>query len=235
MNVHMLWVAGSLSRLEYQAIASFVRQGFDVQLWHYGELANVPEGVCQRDAREVLPESSLFLNRQGSYAGFSDLFRYAVLGKFGGLYSDVDVVALRPASEMPQTPFLVTERMRDGRAKINGNVIHLPDPKPGDLIDLAAGYATAFPKDKVFWSEIGPALLTAIAGIYPQHGFDIKPVTFANPVNWWDCPQQLLAPAPAPEQAHFLHLYNEMWRRSGADKNQPIPPDSMLARALGGA
>ena len=27
-------------------------------------------------------------NRQGSYAGFSDFFRYKVLNRFGGLYAD---------------------------------------------------------------------------------------------------------------------------------------------------
>ena len=231
-HVHMLWVNGELGRLEFDALSSFVRCRFDVQLWNYGLLGNVPKGVKLRDAREVLPESSLFVNRQGSYAAFSDLFRYAVLRKFGGLYSDVDVVALASPEALPDTPFLVTERMRDGRSKINGNVIHVPQPRSGDLLDLAYAYASVFPKDKISWSEIGPSLLTAIVGIHPEHGFQIMPPDFANGIDWWDCPGKLLSDQAIPERAAFLHLYNDMWRRSRTDKSLSPPIGSMLEQAL---
>ena len=60
-----------------------------------------------RDAREVLPESAVFKNRAGSYASFADLFRYELLQRFGGLWSDTDVIAVAPAASLPDAPFLV--------------------------------------------------------------------------------------------------------------------------------
>ena len=53
--------------------------------------------MFSKNANELIDESELFLNQRGSYAGFSDYFRYKVLNTFGGLYADTDVIALRKA------------------------------------------------------------------------------------------------------------------------------------------
>ncbi len=201
---------------------SFRSNGFELNVWTYGDNEISIEGVETRDAREIIPESLLFLNRAGSYAGFSDLFRYAVLCSKGGLYVDTDVVALKPATLLPQGPFLVTERNRENGLNINGNVIFNPVPKYGNLIDLARVYSERFPKNEITWSEIGPALLTAIVRSYPNHGFHIYPPEFANGANYWDCPTVFLSDETdfvcLPDM-FFLHMYNETWRRAGVNKN----------------
>jgi hypothetical protein len=113
-----------------------------------------------------LPESTLFLNRAGSYAGFSDLFHYAVLNAQDGLHVDTDVVALRPPDIFPKIGFLVPETVKSGNAvKINGNVVFNPQPCEGNLIDLAFAYSLRFTKADINWGEIGPDPLTAIANI----------------------------------------------------------------------
>ena len=114
MLTHLFWARGPLSQLERLCIGSFVRQGYATQLWTYGGLDNAPAGAVLRDARDVLPESALFLNRRGSYAGFSDLFRYTVLHRHGGLYSDTDVVALpeAPLCRLKRTVLLVPSLAR---------------------------------------------------------------------------------------------------------------------------
>lgn len=235
---HMFWAYGDLSRLETLCARSFVAQGWDLTIWTYGGVQNAPAGAAVRDARDVLPESRVFLNSRGSYAGFSDYFRYAVLNRFGGLYTDTDVIALRPPSAMPQGPFMVTERTQGqqgqaGPLGINGNVLSNPQPHAGNVIDLALAYTHRFPKSDVIWSEIGPALLTAIVSIYPKHGFQIMPPEFANPVDWWRCPSALMSPGESlPESSAFLHLYNEMWRRAGIDKNDVEFPKGSIMHAL---
>ena len=109
---HMFWAYGDLSNLEKICISSFVSQNYSLNLWTYGGISNTPAGVIVRDAREILPEEMVFLNGRGSYASFSDLFRYAVLNKIGGLYADTDVIALQPESTLPENPFLVTEKLQ---------------------------------------------------------------------------------------------------------------------------
>jgi mannosyltransferase OCH1-like enzyme len=102
------------------------------------------------------------MNQAGSYASFADLFRYSVLCLYGGLWTDTDVVALKTANQLPQNPFLVTERNPNGGLIVNNNVIFNPVRKYGNLIDLARVYAERFPKNDIIWSELGPSLLTAI-------------------------------------------------------------------------
>lgn len=69
--------------------------GFTFHLWAYDKkIAPVPFGVLLEDANEIIPEDRVFKypeNGQidvkfgvGSYAGFSDIFRYKVLYEYGG-------------------------------------------------------------------------------------------------------------------------------------------------------
>lgn len=231
----MFWAKGEFSRLETLCARSFVAQGYQLAIWTYGDMRNAPSGATVRDARDILPESRLFLNSKGSYAGFSDYFRYAVLNKLGGLYVDTDVVALYPPEALPAGPFLVTERVREqpDTVKINGNVLANPAPCSGNVVDLALAYTHRFPKSDITWSEIGPDLLTAIVSIYPRHGFGVMPPEFANGFDWWRCPAALLTPdMPLPEGAVFLHCYNEMWRRAGLDKDAAEFPARSIMHAL---
>jgi hypothetical protein len=245
IKAHLFWAYGKLSKLEQLSLISFVKQGYEVNLWTYGDMPNPPKGVLVKDAREILPESNVFLNQRGSYAGFSDLFRYAVITSIGGLYADTDCIALKPASELPNEAFLVTERAGQKKNfknfirklfkaekadRINGNIIFNPNPKEGDLVDLAYAYSLRFPKKDVKWSEIGPNLLTAIVKIYPDHGFKIQNPDFANPISYSNCPQTLLGSnTKIPKSSFFLHCYNEKWRRAGVDKNQAYPKNSLLS------
>lgn len=194
ITAHMLWVKAPMSRLEYLCMKSFVDHGYRLLVWSYDDSLEIPEKAILRDANKVVDESKLFLNRRGSYAGFSDYFRYKVLNRFGGLYADTDVIAVRPAQELPKKQFLVTEHTRKKAFNryINGNVIYNPNPCKGNVIDLALAYTRRFPKDDVEWAEIGPDLLSAIVHIYPRHDFVIQPPAFANPLAWWECPQKLL-------------------------------------------
>lgn len=222
MLTHMFWAYGKLGKMENMCVNSFIKNGFELNIWTYGKNEINVEGAAVRDAREIIPESLVFLNQAGSYAGFSDLFRYSVLCCYGGLWADTDVVALKPALKLPKKPFLVTERSRQNQISINGNLIFNPVRKYGNLVDLARVYAERFPKNEITWSEIGPALLTAIIKSYPMHGFDIYPPEFANQINYWDCPGIFIdenIDFPFIDDMHFLHLYNEMWRRNGVDKN----------------
>jgi len=243
-ETHMFWANGSFSNVEKISVNSFLRHGYQLTIWTYGDVANAPSGVTINDAREILPEALFFSLPNGSCGPFSDLFRYAVLNKFGGLWVDTDVIALKPFDELPSQPFLVTQRVRrQGIRKlvketllrktsfeVNNNVIFNPAPASGNLIDLAYVYAERFPKHKIGWGELGPALLSAIEKIYPDHGFKIMSPEFANPIDYWSCPSALLGPATKLRaDSVFIHLYNQTWSDAGVDKNAPFPTQSLMS------
>jgi hypothetical protein len=233
--VHMLWVDGELSNLERLSCASFVQNGYRVRLWTYGDMREVPTGVELCDANEILPESRIFRYSNGSYAGFADLFRYAVLCVKGGLWSDLDVICMLPALQLQAKAvdgFVVTEHKMDGRHyRLNNNLIYLPQPKSGDIIDLALAIAERYETQQLRWGDCGPRLLTMLARNYPVVVPTLMEPDFANPLLPAECPRALFKKGTRlPKSAGFLHCYNERWRKKGFDKNSPWPATTLLGR-----
>lgn len=97
-----LWIKGPLNWLSRACLKSALRVGHEVHLYSYGEVPNIPAGIIHRDAREVVPEAEIFQfdgvenpAMLGSYAPFSDAFRYRSLGLARGIWVDSDVYFLR--------------------------------------------------------------------------------------------------------------------------------------------
>ena len=241
----MFWAYGPFSQLEQLCAKSFIQQGYDLTIWTYGKLENAPHRAILRDARDLIPEDRVFTYKNGSYSAFANLFRYVLLNKFGGLYVDTDVVALKGPSALPDESFLVEERQpfrgakairqlrqvlnRPHKTRINPCVIHQTRPNKGNIMDMAEAFASRYPTELLEWGVTGPALINTLHQQYPQLSFRAMPPSFANPVNWWDCPAPLLKTGGClDDDAVFLHCYNEIWRRAGVDKNAPFPSGSIM-------
>lgn len=102
--VNGLWIQGELSALELLTIKSFLANGFKFQLWTYmPKNINAPEGTIIEDANEIIPFDKVFSYNyinihgfgKGSYAGFSDIFRYKLLYENGGIWTDMDITCLQ--------------------------------------------------------------------------------------------------------------------------------------------
>ena len=237
----MLWVKGNLTNLEKICINSFLHHGYKLILWTYGEIHNSPKGIQIKDAKFILPKKKIFLINN-SYAPFSNLFRYHLLKKLGGLWVDTDIVCLKKFDHLCSESFLVSEKTRPRGffrrlfrvvplLQINNNVIYNKNIKDKNIIDLALVISLNFPYEKFRWGGTGPHLLTALDKFYRQLSFKIMPPDFANSIPAKDCPGKLLQPnVKISKDATFLHLYNEMWRRSGISKDGPFPENSILAR-----
>ncbi|MCX7953633.1 MAG: hypothetical protein N3A01_00415 [Bacteroidales bacterium] len=104
--VHSLWIGNELTPLEILTIKSFIYHGHDFWLWVYNNNINTPllPNLFLKDANEIIPFEKVFSYKysnqyghgKGSYAGFSDIFRYALLYKYGGWWTDMDVTLLKP-------------------------------------------------------------------------------------------------------------------------------------------
>ena len=121
--IHALWIGNKLGIISRSCLNSFIMKGHEVHLHTYGKIEDLPEGITICDARDIVREENIFKHtKSGSYALFSDLFRYELLKKVDGIYVDCDVYCLEPLS-IPSSEYLIGYE-EDGR--VNGAVLALP-------------------------------------------------------------------------------------------------------------
>ena len=97
LPVHMLWVSGELSRLARLSLASFLANGYRVPLWSYDPDHLRAEFADVQDASTLLPMPA---EDATNMAYLTSLFRYRVLAEQGGIWADLDVVALDHVHEL---------------------------------------------------------------------------------------------------------------------------------------
>lgn len=122
-QVAALWIGGPLSYLEQLCLKSFVDAGQHICLYRYEDVTNVPAGVEQADAAEILPLTGFLRHeRTGSPALHSDLFRYHLLAKRDRtIWADTDAYCVKPFTT-PNGHFYAWE----SETGINGGVLGLP-------------------------------------------------------------------------------------------------------------
>ena len=221
--VQSLWIGPALSRMERLAIESFLRRGHPFHLYVYDEVANVPEGTTLRDAAAVLPRERVFRYREhATYSGFSNYFRYRLLLERGGWWVDTDVVCRKPFAFATEHVF-ASEPAR-GDAVVASCVLRAPAGSPA--IEHAWHACDSRDPASLRWGETGPSLCAEIVRRFALDECVQSPEVFC-PVPYWQW-RSFLDPeadveAQLPAEAHAVHLWNEMWRRGGAEKDAADP------------
>ena len=229
--IQTLWVGDRLSTMEQLSLASFVKNGHEVHLYTYSDVENVPEGVAIKDGNEILPESMIFMYKDHkSYSAFSNYFRYKMLYDKGGYWVDTDMVCLKKFDF--NTPFVFSSEevlpLDEGNTHINAGVIKAPKGSP--VTKHAYDTCMSKEKDKLVWGEIGPRLVKSTVEKFNLHQFVKDYKTFcAIPGCRWAL---LIEPNrwEPDENAYAIHLWNEMWRRSGANKDEAYHQNSLYEK-----
>jgi mannosyltransferase OCH1-like enzyme len=208
--------------MERLSIESFLHHGHPFHLYVYQDVEGIPPGAVVRDAAEILPESRIFRYKQhNSVAGFSDFFRFKLLLEKGGWWSDTDVVCLQPFEF--SDPFVfsseLTTKFFRKKNHVTTGVLKAPAGNP--ILEAAWDFCQKADPQKIVWGQCGPRLLDALVKRHgAQHSVQ-SPEVFC-PVHYpkW---QKLLDPTASwsfnsPTVA--IHLWNELWRRAGFDKDR---------------
>jgi len=237
--IHMLWIDGELSTLERLSIVSHLRNGHPVHLYTYGPPDNVPPGTTVLDAREILPESALFQKTgaagNASWAPFSNMFRYKLLYERGGIWSDADVVCLRPIEFSENMPyFFSTERLHPStpgasasHVRVNCTVIKAPQGSA--LMNDALEKARSIDVNAAEWAATGGQML---GDLIVRHGLGdaaLQPNVFC-PVDFWSFAELITGIVTLPANCYAVHFWNEMWRRNFFNKNAQYPPLTLYER-----
>jgi hypothetical protein len=235
-----LWIGKTLGAMEQLSIRSFLSHGHPYHLYLYGPVDGLPEAVRVFDANEILPESEIFYYSResggGSPAGFSNVFRYKLLHEKGGWWCDLDVVCLKPFAFL-ESLVLCGQWRRSGwpRQAINPGIMKVPRNSP--LMRSCLRKAVAAGKS-VAWGQIGPKLLSKqfYLSWFPRELLGLRwaprsiqaPEVF-QPVDYWNV-QDLVTPGKNLDvsRSYAVHLWNEMWRVQGLDKNAEFDADCLF-------
>jgi len=211
--------------MEQLSVASFLQHGHEYHLYVYDAVKNVPAGAVIKDASEILPASRIFqYQHQESYAGFANFFRYKLLLERGGWWVDTDVVCLKPFDFADEYVFASEA---DGELEaISSGIIKAP---AGSEV-MAYAWEVCDKKDpqQLKWGETGPRLITHAVNSFSLEQYK-KPRHYFSPVDYLDW-RRVLDPETdglLHEDSYAIHLWNEMWRAAGQDKNATYDRDCL--------
>lgn len=153
-----LWVGEPPTRLERLSVKSYLDHGhtFNMFLYDMSFKEFFPNGTVFSDAREILPESSVFkdVTYVKSYAQYSDIFRLNMFKKYNYVWVDLDNICLSKNWVEKNTFFAAMDKIA-----LNNAVLYLD--KDSDLLDYMLKKCENFDYTKSIDAfELGPHLLT---------------------------------------------------------------------------
>ncbi|HKP02664.1 MAG TPA: glycosyltransferase [Chthoniobacterales bacterium] len=226
--IQSLWIGKRLSTMELLSIRSFLYHGHSYELYVYEPVENLPEGAIARDANEILPASRIFQYADfKSYAGFSNFFRYKLLLERGGWWVDTDVVCLRPF-DCPAPYVFASEMIPSGPVAASAV---LKCPAGSEAMAHAWKFCESQNPATLKWGETGPRLVAELISSFSLQKYLYPPEVFC-PLSYCDWEQVLQTGRPLNlgERSASIHLWNEMWRHAGREKEGDYPWDCLYVR-----
>lgn len=220
--VQSLWIEGHLSRLKRLCIQSWLRHGYAYHLYTYSDVAGIPVGVQTMDARKILPESMIFRYHPdlggGSYAGFSNFFRFKLLLMLGGIWVDTDLMCLK---ELPESDCLCAWEYD----LVASCLLKLPH----EVASYCWEACQMKDIDKLVWGETGPHLVTQAIRCFDlqsivRHQEDYFPIMYDEIDRFFK--------VESIPHSFTVHFWNEMWSRRGLDKNATRNPSILYERLM---
>ncbi|EEI92473.1 hypothetical protein HMPREF0765_2088 [Sphingobacterium spiritivorum ATCC 33300] len=218
-----LWIGEYLSKMECLCMTSYLSKGHVFHLYSYNTFSNLPKGVILMNANDIIPKNKLFRDSSGGWSSFSDWFRYMLLYKKGGWWVDMDSVCLKYFDFEEEYCFSL-----ESDDIVNNGFIKAP--KKAEFLKDCIHYIDTKGLDNVMWLNFGPFLFTNVLKQYDSSAF-IKSKDYFCPVNWQDTDKLIQPPLISiSEESYSIHLWHEMWRQKGLDKDATFHPDCLYEK-----
>ena len=223
--IQSLWIGSRLSVMEQLSIRSFLLHGHPFHLYTYEPVANIPAGAVVCPAEEILPATEIFRYQmdgygKGSFAGFSNFFRYKLLLERGGWWTDLDSVCIRPLA-MPGEHVLGYERAVDGGRQVAAGLIKAP--AGSRLMDYCWQTCQRLDRTQIVWGQTGPRLVSQAIQRVDLPVRILEPAAF-YPIDYWQV-WQLIRERQLPVNCYSIHLWNSKWRRERLDPDSIYDPE----------
>ena len=247
-RVSSLWIGKDLTKIEQLCIKSFLKNGYEFELYTYAPLKGIPEGTIVKDGNEIIPKSEIFQYKNGSYSAFSNIFRFTMLYKKGGHWVDMDLVCVK-RYEGDEKYVIPSETDKKYIAKkFSAGILRFPKGCPimKEAMDFCNSKRAAILDGSFEWG-LGPLTLKHIIEKFNLEDF-IKPWYFSTSCNNkhfktlfdmnYDPKKDKSVKGyelkyfnnmkDIPEGCYFVHLSNHFFVQQGVDKNQTFHKDSFI-------
>jgi len=221
-EVMSMWMGRPLSYIEIMSINSYLQNGHKVIVYVYNDIGNMHKDVELRDANEILPYSNFEMTNDirtkellrcgfseddkntSCYSFYSDLFRYTLMYKLGGWWTDLDAICLKHYDFDEQYVFAF---MKNDNYTIAPGVFKMP-PETSVMSscirvcrDLMSSMATS--------GKTGPFLFSR--AIKSHKMFELTlPYFYFYPFSFLD-EGALLDGSPFPKDSYSIHIYNTLF------------------------
>ena len=231
-NVQTLWIGDSLSPIERMCLSSFVKINGGITLYTYSDVKGIPDGVEVKDGNTILDESEIFTysvgEGKGSVSAFSNIFRYKLLYELGGWWVDTDVLCLNPLPKDDKFIFSTEYQMDMTPHTATGIIKCEPNSR---IMKECFDFSMKQDKGTLKWGEIGPKLLHRKVKELGMEEYLVETVEY-NPLKGTEV-SKLFDPHVNLNYeltSKTVHLWNEIWRRFGVDKNAQYHPESFIEK-----
>lgn len=241
--IQSLWIGPSLSKLEQLSMKSFLDNGHIYHLYTYDKVEGIPDGIEVKDGNEILDKSEIFRYKNGSISAFSNLFRFVLLFKKGGYWVDTDLVCLKKLPFKEEDIILVSEPFKNYKNSTpTSSLLKIPKNHIIGLqgIKILKEFKKAILDGRFGWGA-GPQTVKLLVNHYKLYN---------NILNWtaicsccWDDYRSIFYPNEKdfdkniiknlddiPDNMYCIHLWNEMLRQGGIDKNGSFDDNSLFEK-----
>jgi len=231
-TIRTFWQGGVPSNYQLLSFKSFADRGCRVEVFSYDPSVHLPRWIVRRQAAEVLPPERVltFLPARGRFVVNVDLFRYALLAKFGGWWIDPDVVLL--ADALPGDEIFLAGP--DEFGVLSTAAVRFTPQHPVMLI--AEEFAAANAAATETWQNAAAPYFTALADRHGlsslcQSAMKAAPVPRSQIAALFD-PSRGEVLAAEIGEGLFLDLHYDIWLEAGMSVTTAPPIGSFLHQLL---
>ena len=237
--IQSLWIGPSLSKLEILSIKSFIDNGHIYHLYTYDKVEGIPEGVEVKDGNEIISKNKIFRYKNGSISAFSNLFRFVLLYKKGGYWVDTDLICVKKLPFKENDIVISSEPYKDYKTSTpTSSLLKIPKNHYIALAGIVVlnGFKQAILDGRMGWGA-GPTTVKLLVqkynlsnnilnwtGICSCSCEDYKSIFYPNLEFNSNVIKTL---KNIPESMYCIHLWNEMLRQGGIDKNGSFEKNSL--------
>lgn len=205
--LHFVWVGGRAPASVEARIRTWadLNPGCVIVLWDDHAIVGLAEAEASADLAELLEAAP-------NAAALSDVGRFAILNRFGGIYLDSDMEACRPIAPLLSYPngFVV----RESRSLLTASAVGLPRRSLFGQVALRSMSEVLRERESIDNFATGPPLVTELSRAARALGAD-GPATLPEWTFFPDNPFRFPRESRTAFPPYGIHLFDHSWAEGG--------------------